>query len=65
MELDLSSVKSCLSGPKRPHDRVELSNMKNDFNSCLELQLVSRVITSQTRNFQLLQSSTLMVRNSN
>lgn len=24
MELDLSSVKPCLAGPKRPHDRVEL-----------------------------------------
>jgi aconitate hydratase len=35
MELDLSTVKSCLSGPKRPHDRVELTNMKKDFNSCL------------------------------
>ena len=36
MELDLSSVKPCLAGPKRPHDRVELSNMKNDFNACLK-----------------------------
>lgn len=35
MELDLSSVRACLSGPKRPHDRVELSNMKKDFQSCL------------------------------
>ena len=35
MELDLSTVKSCLSGPKRPHDRVELTSMKSDFNSCL------------------------------
>ncbi len=35
MELDLSSVKPCLAGPKRPHDRVELASMKSDFNSCL------------------------------
>lgn len=35
MELDLSTVKSCLAGPKRPHDRVELTNMKTDFNGCL------------------------------
>ena len=35
MELDLSTVRSCLAGPKRPHDRVELTNMKKDFNSCL------------------------------
>ena len=36
MELDLSSVKPCLAGPKRPHDRVELANMKADFNACLK-----------------------------
>jgi aconitate hydratase len=35
MELDLSTIKPCLAGPKRPHDRVELSTMKKDFNSCL------------------------------
>lgn len=31
MELDLATVKPSLAGPKRPHDRVELANMKNDF----------------------------------
>jgi aconitate hydratase len=31
MELDLSTVRGCLAGPKRPHDRVELINMKKDF----------------------------------
>jgi len=35
LELDLASVEPCLSGPKRPHDRVTLKNMKNDFRSCL------------------------------
>lgn len=35
MVLDLASVTPCLSGPKRPHDRVELSKMKADFNACL------------------------------
>lgn len=35
LELDLSSVEPCLSGPKRPHDRVSLSDMKTDFNKCL------------------------------
>lgn len=28
LELDLSSVKSCLAGPKRPQDRVELQDMQ-------------------------------------
>jgi len=35
LELDLDSVEPCLSGPKRPHDRVTLANMKTDFNQCL------------------------------
>lgn len=35
MELDLSSVKPSLSGPKRPHDRVDMDNMQNDFRQCL------------------------------
>ena len=35
LELDLSTVHGCLSGPKRPHDRVPLDNMKKDWNSCL------------------------------
>jgi len=36
MELDLSKVKPCLAGPKRPHDHVDLDNMKKDFNDCLK-----------------------------
>jgi aconitate hydratase len=35
MELDLSTVKPCVAGPKRPHDRVELANMQKDFQSCM------------------------------
>jgi len=35
MELDLSTVIPCVSGPKRPHDRVPVSIMKDDFNTCL------------------------------
>jgi aconitate hydratase len=35
LELDLAKVEPSLAGPKRPHDRVDLSNMKKDFNSCL------------------------------
>lgn len=35
VELDLRSVQPCLSGPKRPHDMVKLSDMKNDFKTCL------------------------------
>ncbi|XP_061395648.1 cytoplasmic aconitate hydratase-like [Musca vetustissima] len=33
--LDLSTVVTSVSGPKRPHDRVSVSEMKKDFNDCL------------------------------
>lgn len=33
IELDLSSVVPSLAGPKRPQDRVELTNMKESFNT--------------------------------
>ena len=35
MHLDLSTVKPSLSGPKRPHDRVNMADMKSDFTTCL------------------------------
>lgn len=31
MHLDLNSVQPSLSGPKRPHDRVNMADMKTDF----------------------------------
>ena len=35
MELDLASVKPALSGPKRPHDKVDMADMQTDFQACL------------------------------
>ncbi|XP_037956192.1 cytoplasmic aconitate hydratase-like [Teleopsis dalmanni] len=35
ISLDLSTVVTSVSGPKRPHDRVSVSDMQKDFNSCL------------------------------
>ncbi|XP_068164126.1 cytoplasmic aconitate hydratase [Antennarius striatus] len=35
VELDLSTVVPCCSGPKRPQDRIPVSDMKRDFESCL------------------------------
>lgn len=35
LELDLSTVCPCVSGPKRPHDYVALHNMKEDWNKSL------------------------------
>ncbi|KJP85248.1 aconitate hydratase 1 [Plasmodium fragile] len=34
--LDLSKLSLSVSGPKRPHDNVLLSNLHKDFSSCLE-----------------------------
>uniref|UniRef100_A0A8C7ULX3 Cytoplasmic aconitate hydratase n=1 Tax=Oncorhynchus mykiss TaxID=8022 RepID=A0A8C7ULX3_ONCMY len=34
-QLDLSTVVPCCSGPKRPQDRVAVSDMKTDFEACL------------------------------
>lgn len=35
IELDLGSVQPSLAGPKRPHDKVNLSDMKTDFTTSL------------------------------
>lgn len=35
MNLDLSTIKASVSGPKRPHDLVEVAQLKNDFNTCM------------------------------
>ena len=35
LELELGTVDPCISGPKRPHDRVPLSDVKRDFASCV------------------------------
>ncbi|XP_008433053.1 cytoplasmic aconitate hydratase [Poecilia reticulata] len=35
VQLDLSTVVPCCSGPKRPQDRIPVSEMKTDFESCL------------------------------
>jgi len=36
VELDLGTVVPCCSGPKRPHDRVPVTEMKTDFTLCLD-----------------------------
>ena len=35
VELDLATVVPSCSGPKRPHDRVAVTDMKSDFIACL------------------------------
>ncbi|XP_021607414.1 aconitate hydratase, cytoplasmic isoform X2 [Manihot esculenta] len=36
LQLDLADVEPCVSGPKRPHDRVSLKEMKADWHACLD-----------------------------
>lgn len=36
VSLDLSTVVSSVSGPKRPNDRVSVTDMKQDFVNCLK-----------------------------
>ncbi|RWR79265.1 aconitate hydratase, cytoplasmic [Cinnamomum micranthum f. kanehirae] len=36
LQLSLEDVEPCVSGPKRPHDRVPLKDMKADWHSCLD-----------------------------
>ncbi|OVA15961.1 Aconitase A/isopropylmalate dehydratase small subunit [Macleaya cordata] len=36
LDLNLEDVEPCVSGPKRPHDRVPLKDMKLDWHACLD-----------------------------
>ncbi|CAL5394146.1 unnamed protein product [Camellia sinensis] len=36
LHLEIADVEPCISGPKRPHDRVPLKEMKADWHSCLD-----------------------------
>lgn len=36
LELDLNTIKPCVSGPKRPQDRIELFSLKDRFQGLLE-----------------------------
>ncbi len=42
LELDISTVEPSLAGPKRPHDRIALSHMKNEFQSALSKPVKDR-----------------------
>lgn len=41
LDLDLDSINPCVSGPKRPQDRVDLSKLKTRFNELLEAPIAS------------------------
>jgi len=39
LELDLATVHGCISGPKRPHDKVTIVEQPGDFKSCLSAKV--------------------------
>lgn len=39
LSLNLATVESCVSGPKRPHDKVPVKTLKEDFNKCMKSPL--------------------------
>lgn len=41
VELDLSQVQPCVSGPKRPQDRIDLTNVKSRFEELLKAPVTS------------------------
>ena len=45
VELDLSTVVPCISGPKRPHDNVPITSVREDF---------EKALTNKARLFSLL-----------
>lgn len=45
IEINLSSMVPYVSGPKRPQDRVAVSSMKEDFQSCLDEKVTSKKYT--------------------
>lgn len=46
--MDLGTVVPCCSGPKRPQDRVAVTDMKRDFEGCLGAKVTfsSKVLPS-------------------
>ena len=42
LELDISTIESSLAGPKRPQDRISLSNMKREFQAALTKPIKER-----------------------
>ena len=52
IKLDLSSIVPCLSGPKRPQDKIELPNVAKSFDNSLKVdfQTVSKSKISKVKN---------------
>lgn len=59
LELDMSTIESSLAGPKRPQDRVELSQVPKAFRGAVELEVNKKIQSSypsvkyQNKTFEL------------
>lgn len=59
LELDMSTVESSLAGPKRPQDRVELSQVPKAFRGAVELEVNKKIqsnyptVKYQNKTFEL------------
>ncbi len=52
LELDLASVVPSVAGPKRPQDRIELPNLKNEFVSTFTKPVAENGFGKQTQDLQ-------------
>lgn len=59
MELDLATIVPSVSGPKRPHDRVPVSEMKQDFKNCLRAKVKNAM---EQKNYLLKTSKQSLLR---
>ncbi|MCW2254603.1 aconitate hydratase [Providencia alcalifaciens] len=66
LELDMSTVESSLAGPKRPQDRVELSQVPKAFQSAIELEINKNVnseppvVDYQGQTFEMLDGAVVI-----
>lgn len=52
IELDMSSIKSSVAGPKRPQDRIDLSELGHQFNNSIEEDLTKQYLV-ENKNYNI------------
>lgn len=45
IQINLNSIVASVSGPKRPQDRVAVTDMKSDFQACLNEKVSYFIVT--------------------
>ena len=56
LNLDISKIKACISGPKRPEDRINLSDVKNTVSKEIE-----KLKNNNTRTGKILNDGSIMI----